>query len=74
MADHVFKGISIVGTSEESFSRATEAALERAKQTLRHLRWFTISEQRGAVIDGRIEYQVTLEVFFRLEPGEMDQP
>jgi len=70
MADHVFKGITIVGTSNESFSQATEAALERVKQTLRQLRWFRVCEQRGAVVDGRVEYQVTLEVFFRLESGE----
>lgn len=67
MTEHVFKGITLVGTSHESFSHATEAALERAKQTVRQLRWFRICEQRGAVVNGRIEYQVTLEVFFRLE-------
>ncbi|MCI0486048.1 MAG: dodecin family protein [Blastocatellia bacterium] len=66
MANDVFKGITIVGTSNESFSHAIELAIERAKQTVRELRWFEIRDQRGAVRDGQIEYQVTLEVFFKL--------
>jgi flavin-binding protein dodecin len=66
MAKDVFKGITIVGTSNESFSSAIEVAVERAKQTIRELRWFEVREQRGALRDGQIEYQVTLNVFFKL--------
>jgi flavin-binding protein dodecin len=66
MSTGVFKGITIVGTSMESFSKAIEAAIERAGQTMRELRWFEVRDQRGAIRDGQIEYQVTLEVFFRL--------
>jgi len=32
-----------------------------------------VREQRGAVRDGKIEYQVTLEVFFKLQPGDDGQ-
>ncbi|HSB12328.1 MAG TPA: dodecin [Blastocatellia bacterium] len=70
MANDTFKGITIAGTSNESFSKAVESAIERASQTLRELRWFELREQRGAVRDGKIEYQVTLEVFFKLKPGD----
>jgi dodecin len=70
MAQDVFKGISIVGTSNESFSDAIQVAVERANQTLRALRWFEVREQRGAFRDGKIEYQVTLEVFFKLQQDE----
>ena len=70
MANDVFKGIRIVGTSTESFSKAIEVAVERASQTLRELRWFEVREQRGAVRDGQIEYQVTLEVFFKLNQDD----
>jgi len=66
MAKDVFKGITIVGTSNESFSDAIQNAVERANQTIRALRWFEVREQRGAVRDGKVEYQVTLEVFFKL--------
>jgi flavin-binding protein dodecin len=66
MAKDVFKGIRIVGTSNESFSNAIEVAIGRARRTIRELRWFEVCEQRGALRDGQIEYQVTLEVYFRL--------
>ena len=66
MAKDVFKGVTIAGTSNESFSDAIKVAIERAGQTIRELRWFEIREQRGAVRDGKIEFQVTLEVFFKL--------
>ena len=70
MAKDVFKGITIVGTSNESFSDAIQAAVERARQTIRALRWFEVREQRGAVRDGQIEYQATLEVFFKLQQDD----
>lgn len=70
MANDVFKGVTIVGTSNESFSHAIEVAVTRAQQTIRELRWFEIREQRGAVRDGRIEFQVTLEVFFKLRADD----
>ena len=70
MAKDVFKGITIVGTSNESFSDAIQTAVERANQTIRELRWFEVVEQRGAVRDGQIEYQVTLEVFFKLNQDD----
>lgn len=70
MAKDVFKGITIVGTSNESFSEAIQIAVERANQTIRALRWFEVKEQRGAFRDGKVEYQVTLEVFFKLQQDE----
>jgi flavin-binding protein dodecin len=70
MAKDVFKGFTIVGTSNESFSNAIEVAVERAKQSIRELRWFEVKEQRGAIRDGQIEYQVTLDAFFRLQPDD----
>ncbi|HJZ67298.1 MAG TPA: dodecin [Blastocatellia bacterium] len=73
MADDVFKGITIAGTSNESFSKAIEVAIDRSKQTIRELRWFEVREQRGAIRDGKIEYQVTLEVFFKLKPDDSGQ-
>ena len=73
MAKDVFKGITIVGTSNESFSDAIQIAVERANQTIRELRWFEVIEQRGALRDGQIEYQVTLEVFFKLQQDDSAQ-
>ena len=70
MANDVFKGITLVGTSNQSFSHAIEVAIERATQTLRELRWFKVVDQSGGIRDGAIEYQVTLEVFFKLSGDE----
>ncbi|HJQ68862.1 MAG TPA: dodecin family protein [Blastocatellia bacterium] len=67
MANDVFKGITMVGTSNQSFSHAIEVAINRAQTTLRELRWFRVVEQNGAVREGRIEYQVTVELFFKIQ-------
>ncbi len=69
MGENVFKGAEIVGTSDESFSHAIEVAVERARRTLRNLSWFVVREQRGGLQQGRLEYQVTLMVYFKLEEG-----
>ncbi|HYY58157.1 MAG TPA: dodecin family protein [Pyrinomonadaceae bacterium] len=70
MEGNVFKAVEIVGTSSRSFSHAIEVAVERARQTLRNLSWFVVREQRGGLQQGRLEYQVTLCVYFKLEAGE----
>lgn len=67
MSEKVFKGVEIVGTSEQSFSHAIEVAVKRARQTLRELSWFVVEEMRGGLQAGRLEYQVTLRVYFKLE-------
>ena len=70
MGETVFRGIEIVGTSDQSFSHAIEVAVKRARQTLRGLSWFVVKEQRGGLQQGRLEYQVTLRVYFKLDAGE----
>ncbi len=70
MTDNVFKGIEIVGTSEQSFSHAIEVAVSRARQTLHNLSWFVVTEQRGGLQQGRLEYQVTLRVYFKLDRAD----
>ena len=70
MSETVFKGVEIVGTSDESFSHAIEVAVRRARQTLHNLSWFVVKEQRGGLQQGRLEYQVTLCVYFKLDKLE----
>lgn len=72
MGESVFKGVEMVGTSDQSFSHAIEVAVKRARQSLRDLSWFIVKEQRGGLQQGRLEYQVTLEVYFKLEAGSDD--
>ncbi len=72
MSESVFKGVDIVGTSDQSFSHAIEVAVARARKSLRNLSWFIVKEQRGGLQEGRLEYQVTLEVYFKLESDDHD--
>lgn len=63
-----YKKIEVVGTSPSSFADATRAAVEEAAKTVRHMSWFEVAEQRGAIRDGKVtEFQVTLRIGFRLE-------
>ncbi|HEX3558257.1 MAG TPA: dodecin family protein [Pyrinomonadaceae bacterium] len=74
MSETVFKGVEIVGTSDQSFSHAIEVAVARARQTLRELSWFVVEEMRGGLQKGRLEYQVRLRVFFKLESQDESSP
>jgi flavin-binding protein dodecin len=68
MTDHVYKLSEIVGTSHDGHDAAVKAALERARKSLRNIRWFEVVAQRGYVeADGSILHQVTLKVGFTLE-------
>jgi dodecin len=64
----VYKKIEIVGTSPTSFAEATRVAVEAASKSVRHMNWFEVVEQRGAIKDGKVlEFQVTLRIGFKLE-------
>jgi flavin-binding protein dodecin len=68
MADPIYKIVEIVGTSEESMSKAIDTAISKASGTLRKLGWFEVSQMRGDIKDGKVHrYQVTLKVGFTLE-------
>ena len=68
--DHVYRKTDLVGSSNESVTKAIETAIARAAKTLRHIEWFEVGEIRGGgrVRDGKVtQYQVSLQVGFRLE-------
>ena len=68
MADHIYKKIELVGSSQKGVEEAVKNALTRAKKTIRNMRWFEIAETRGYLEDGKIaHWQVTLKVGFTLE-------
>lgn len=68
MADSVYKKITLVGTSENSFSEAASVAIAKAAETVKHMSWFEVVEQRGSIVDDKIQqFQVTLSVGFRVE-------
>jgi flavin-binding protein dodecin len=66
--DHVYKVIELVGSSETSIEDAIKAAISRAGETLRNLRWFEVIQTRGQIQDGKVHYyQVMLKVGFTME-------
>jgi len=68
MADAVYKIVEVVGTSEQSVSKAIEAAISKASETLRNLGWFEVVQTRGDIKDGKVNrYQVTLKIGVTLE-------
>jgi len=68
MNDHVYKSIEITGSSQRSADDAVRIAIEKASQTIKNLRWFKVTETRGAIEQGKIAYwQVTIHVGFTLE-------
>ncbi len=68
MSEHVYKTIDLVGSSSTSIEEAVNRALEKASATVRNLRWFKVTEVRGAVDGGAVEHwQVSLTVGFTLE-------
>jgi flavin-binding protein dodecin len=69
MSDNVYSVSEIVGTSKEGVEPAIENALGRARQTLRNLDWFEVTEIRGHLDDDGevLHYQVTLKLGFRME-------
>ncbi len=68
MSEHVYKVVELVGSSEESVTKAIDRAIEKASETIRHLGWFEVVQVRGHVDDGKVaQYQVTIKAGFRLE-------
>ncbi len=68
MSEGVFMVVELVGTSDESISKAIKTAIGKAGSTLRHLGWFEVTQIRGHVKDGDVDsYQVTLKAGFKRE-------
>ncbi|AFO58166.1 MULTISPECIES: dodecin [unclassified Natrinema] len=64
----VFKKITLIGTSSESFDAAADDAIDRAEATLQNVQWIEVDELgvEVASADDR-EYQAEVTVAFRLE-------
>jgi len=64
----VFKKITLIGTSPESFDAAADDAIDRAEDTLNNVKWANVVDQgvEVASVENR-QYQVEVEVAFELE-------
>ena len=68
LAAHIYSITEVAGSSEVSHADAIQRAIERASETLRHLAWFEVKEQRGEIENGKIKhYQVIMKIGFRME-------
>lgn len=68
MTESVYKVIELVGTSTESWEKATTAAVNKAGESLRDLRIAEISELDVQLKDGKIEaYRAKVRISFRYE-------
>ena len=71
MTDSVYKVIELVGTSTESWEKATAAAVELASQSLRDLRVAEVTELDVSIENGRITtYRAKVNVSFKYEGGD----
>ncbi|PSP69556.1 dodecin [Halobacteriales archaeon QH_6_68_27] len=64
----VFKKVTLIGTSSESFDAAVDDAVDRAEETLENVYWVEVDEMgvELANVENR-EYQAEVEVAFELE-------
>ncbi len=70
MAESVYKVIELVGTSTESWEKASAAAVSLAAKSLRDLRIAGVVELDMLLEDGNIQaYRAKLKVSFKYEGG-----
>ncbi len=68
MTDHTYKLIELTGTSTDSIEDAVNNAIEKASKTVHNLRWFEVTEMRGAIEKGAVaHWQVTMKLGFTLD-------
>ncbi len=68
MSSHVYKQLELTGSSTTSIEDAVSTAVAKAHETVRNIQWFTVTETRGHVVDGKVaHWQVSLKIGFTLE-------
>ncbi len=68
MPDSVYKIITLVGTSTESWEKAAATAVERASKTLRGLRIAEVEELDMQLDNGKVAaYRAKVKVSFKYE-------
>lgn len=71
MPDSVYKIVTLVGTSPESWEKAASAAVEKAAKSLRDLRIAEIEELDMHLEDGKVlAYRAKVRVSFKYQGGE----
>ena len=64
----IYKIIEVVGTSPLSFAEAVKSAVAEASETVRHMEWFEVINQRGRIVEESVdEFQVTVKIGFKID-------
>jgi flavin-binding protein dodecin len=64
----VFKKITLIGRSDESFDAAADDAIDRAQETLDNVHWIEVEEFGVEIASAETrEYQAEVTVAFELE-------
>jgi flavin-binding protein dodecin len=72
MPESVYKIITLVGTSTESWEKAAAAAIAQASKSLRELRIAEVEELDMQIDDGKIlSYRAKVRVSFKYEGKEV---
>jgi flavin-binding protein dodecin len=68
MSDHVYKVTELVGSSPDGLEQAIKNAVNRAKKTVRNMRWLEVQQIRGHIEDGAVQHwQVIVKIGFTLD-------
>ena len=68
MSNHVYKTLELTGSSPTSIEDAIQTAIAKAHETVRNIQWFSVTETRGHVVEGKVaHWQVGLKVGFTLD-------
>ena len=72
--ESVYKIITLIGTSTESWEKAAAVAVERATKTLQDLRIAEVRELDMQIVDGKIiAYRAKVRISFKYHGKEEDQ-
>jgi flavin-binding protein dodecin len=68
MSEHVYKTIEVYGSSKTSVQDAMERAVAKAAESVRSMRWCQMTEVRGHIENGKVQYwQVGVKIGFTIE-------
>ena len=71
MTDSVYKVVTLIGTSTESWEKAAMAAVDAASHCLRELRIAEVVKQDLVITDGKVEaYRTKVRLSFKYEGNE----
>ena len=67
MKDAIFKKVELTGTSSESIESAINNAVSKAGESIRNIRWFEVTELRGAIENNKVsQWQASIKIGFRV--------